>query len=167
MSARITLAGMLLGVAALAAAAWMRPGLRLVYNASDSAPRGWYRVVRPERLQIGDYVVARLPEAATALAASRGYVPRSVPVLKRIAAVEGKVVCVRDGVVSVNGAPIASILEVDGRGRPLAAWRHCRRLIKGELFLLNSAASASFDSRYFGPIDVSFVLGLATPLLHS
>jgi conjugative transfer signal peptidase TraF len=88
-------------------------------------------------------------------------------VLKRIAAVEGKVVCVRDGVVSVNGAPIASILEVDGRGRPLAAWRHCRRLIKGELFLLNSAASASFDSRYFGPIDVSFVLGLATPLLHS
>jgi conjugative transfer signal peptidase TraF len=167
MSARITLAGMLLGVAALAFAAWVRPGLRLVYNASDSAPRGWYRVARREHLQVGNYVIARLPEAVAALAASRGYVPRSVPVLKRIAAVEGQVTCVRKGIVSVNGARVASTLEVDGRGRPLTAWRHCRRLLKGELFLLNPAAPASFDSRYFGPLDVSFVLGQATPLLHT
>ena len=164
MSARITLVGMLLGVVALVSATWMRPALRLAYNASDSAPRGWYRVVRPQHLRVGDYVVARLPEVVATLAASRGYVPRSVPVLKRIAAVEGQTVCVRNGVVSVDGAPIASTLSVDGNGRPLTAWRHCRRLINGEIFLLNLPAPASFDSRYFGPIDASFVRGRALPM---
>jgi conjugative transfer signal peptidase TraF len=167
MSGRITLVGMLLGIVALVSATWMRPALRLVYNASESAPRGWYRVVRAEHLQVGDYVVARLPEAVATLAASRGYVPRSVPVLKRIAAVEGQAVCIRDRVVSVDGAPIASTLSVDVNGRLLTAWRHCRQLINGEIFILNLPAPASFDSRYFGPLDVSFVLGQATPLPHS
>jgi conjugative transfer signal peptidase TraF len=164
MSASITLVGTLLGVAALVSATWIRPALRVVYNASESAPRGWYRVVRPDQLRVGDYVVARLPEAVARLAASRGYLPRSVPALKRIVAVEGQTVCVHNGVVSVDGAPIASTIEVDGKGRTLTAWRHCRRRINGEIFLLNAAAPASFDSRYFGPIDASFVCGRALPM---
>jgi type IV secretory pathway protease TraF len=36
--------------------------------------------------------------------------------------------------------------------------------MQGELFLLNSSHPASFDSRYFGPLDRSFVIGKAVPL---
>jgi conjugative transfer signal peptidase TraF len=167
MSARVTLAGTLLGIVALVAAARMQPVLRIVYNASDSAPRGWYRIDHADRFRVGDTIVARLPEGVAMLAASRGYLPRSVPVLKRIAATSGQRVCIRDGAVAIDGAVVARVLEVDRSGRPLAAWLHCRRLVRGEIFLLNAAAPASFDSRYFGPLDVSFVLGQATLLLRS
>lgn len=165
MNARITLAGMLLGVITLVTAAWVKPVLRIVYNASDSAPRGWYRVVQSSHFRVGNYVVAQLPEDVATLAAGRGYLPRSVPVLKRIAAVSGQRVCIRDGVVAIEGAVVARTLDVDWNSRPLTAWLHCRRLVGGEIFLLNAAAPASFDSRYFGPIDVSFVRGVAVRLV--
>jgi conjugative transfer signal peptidase TraF len=158
------LIGMLLGLVAIFASAYATLALRLVYNTSDSAPRGWYAVHPMDQVRRGDDVVARLPQDVAMLAATRGYVPTSIPVLKRVAAVGGQHVCVRDGLVHVDGERIGSALDSDGVGRPLTAWRHCRRLLAGELFLMNSAVQASFDSRYFGPIDVSFVRGRAIRL---
>ena len=156
--------GMLLGLVAVLASAYATPALRLVYNASDSAPYGWYVVSPTAPVQRGDYIVARLPNDVAMLAAERGYVPLSIPVLKRVAAVGGQHVCVRDGLVYVDGVSIGNALDSDGVGRPLTAWPHCRRLLAGELFLMNPAAQASFDSRYFGPIDASFVRGRAIHL---
>jgi conjugative transfer signal peptidase TraF len=164
MTPHLSFIGMLLGVVALVGAAYCKPALRIAYNASDSAPRGWYVVVHPKQLRVGDYVVARLPDDIGSIAATRGYLPRSVPVLKRIAAVEGQRVCVRNALVYVNDEVIARTLEIDKSERPLTAWLHCRQLIEGELFLLNAAVPDSFDSRYFGPIDESFVRGRAIPL---
>ena len=43
-------------------------------------------------------------------------------------------------------------------------WAQCRQLVVDELFLLNVTNPASFDSRYFGPIDASFVVGRAVAL---
>jgi type IV secretory pathway protease TraF len=40
----------------------------------------------------------------------------------------------------------------------------CRPLVENELFLLSNTNPASFDSRYFGPIDTAAVLGVARPL---
>jgi type IV secretory pathway protease TraF len=51
--------------------------------------------------------------------------------------------------------------------RPLPAWSQCRVLLDGELFLLNPTRADSFDSRYFGPLDASFVRGRALPLFTS
>ena len=73
-------------------------------------------------------------------------------------------VCVTGGVVHTDGVPVATVLRVDGMGRPLLAWPSCRRLRPGELFLLSTTNPASFDSRYFGPVRVSAVLGIAHPL---
>jgi conjugative transfer signal peptidase TraF len=159
-----SLIGMLLGLVALLASACAAPALRLVYNASDSAPYGWYVVSPTAAVQRGDYIVARLPQDVAMLAATRGYVPTAIPVLKRVAAVSGQHVCVRDSLVYVDGEAIGSVLDSDGFGRPLTAWRLCRQLLAGELFLMNSTAQASFDSRYFGPIDASFVRGRAIRL---
>jgi conjugative transfer signal peptidase TraF len=155
---------LLLGTLALAWTTVVPASLRLVYNASDSAPRGFYMVRPAVDLRVGDYVVARLPEAAARFADARGYLPRSVPVLKQIVATEGHVACVRDGAVALDDVVVAQARRVDGQGRRLAPWNHCRRLVANELFLLNLARPDSFDSRYFGPVDASFVRGRAIPL---
>jgi conjugative transfer signal peptidase TraF len=140
----------------------IRPSPFLVYNASDSAPRGLYVVSPATNLRIGDYVVARLPRVAAELAAGRGYLPRSVPVLKQIVALAHQWICVKDGRVHVDETMVTPVLPEDGNRRPLKPWDGCRRLLPGEVFLLNVTNPASFDSRYFGPIDMSFVLGRAT-----
>ena len=158
------LLGSAVGVLAIAVSALVKPDIRLVYNPSKSAPPGWYVVHPAAQLEVGDYVVAQLPRDIAAFAAKRDYLPRHVPVLKRIAATAGQRVCVRSGTVLIDGVAVATTLTLDGKRRSLSAWSHCRRLEIGELFLLNASAPSSFDSRYFGPIDVSFVRGRANLL---
>jgi type IV secretory pathway protease TraF len=136
----------LLGVTALVAAAYLKPAARLVYNPTESAPRGWYVFVPMIRAQPGDYVVALQPSDTAALAATRGYLPRSVAILKQIAAVAGQRVCIRDAVVYIDGNVVARTLDTDAKERPLIARTHCRHLISDELFLLNPRNRASFDA---------------------
>ncbi len=97
-------------------------------------------------------------------AGQRGYLPSGVPILKRIGAIAPQSVCVREQVVLIDGAVAAIARAHDGARRPLPAWQHCRPLAGGELFLLSDTNPASFDSRYFGPIAASAVLGIARPL---
>lgn len=136
----------------------------LIYNPSESAPRGWY-AQRPVRaLQPGTLVFARLPAAAVAFADERGYLPRHLPILKRVGAIEGQRVCVENGLIRIEGRTVAIALLRDGRGRPLVHWRGCRALAHGEVFLFATRSQASFDSRYFGPVQREAILGEAVPL---
>ena len=138
--------------------------VHLVYNPSDSVPRGWYRIVSADSLQVGSIVLARLSAPAAALAAQRGYLPAGIPLLKRIGAVEPQWVCV-DGIsVRIDDVTVAAVTRADGHGRPLSAWSQCRRLAHGELFLLSNTNPASFDSRYFGPVRAPDVIGSAKPI---
>lgn len=156
------------GFAALAAPALHAPAARWVYNPSDSVPRGWYRIEPFEpshpALHVGDIVLARLPPEAAALAAQRGYLPERIPLLKRIGAMAPQRVCIAQRTVHVDDVPVALAREADGLGRGLPLWSHCRALRAGELFLLSATNPASFDSRYFGPIDAAAVLGSAQPM---
>jgi conjugative transfer signal peptidase TraF len=161
------LACMGLGLAALCAPTTLHVPVQLVYNPSDSVSRGWYRVGRIENansLHVGNIVLARLPVDVALLAAQRGYLPSGVPILKRIGAVAPQSVCVREQVVRIDGAAMVIARTHDGEHRPLPVWSQCRLLVGNELFLLGDANPASFDSRYFGPIAVSDVLGVARPL---
>lgn len=137
---------------------------RIVYNPSDSVPPGWYRIGPPDSLHVGSIVLARLPANAAALAAQRGYLPEHIPLLKRIGAMSPQQVCIEKHIVCIDGMPVAGVHATDGRGRPLSAWQQCRQLHDGELFLLSATNPASFDSRYFGPVAVSAVIGSAQPL---
>lgn len=161
---RRALLGMALGVAAMLASSLAKPSVRLAFNPSASAPRGWYEIAPTEPFQMGDFVVIRLPHDTARFADVRGYLPSSVPVLKQIVATAGQQVCMVGGQVYVDEVWLAKALDKDGQGRPMPKWNQCRRLIADELFLLNTSNPASFDSRYFGPIDASFVIGRATPL---
>ena len=162
MTRRVTMIGIAVGLAMMALSSAIRSEPRLVYNPSESAPRGWYVIHSVADVRIGDYLIVTLPHDIAAFAAKRGYLPLGVPVLKRVAATEGHQVCVRDGRIVIDGLPVADTRSYDGKHRQLIAWSHCRRLLAGELFLLNVDSGSSFDSRYFGPVDVSFVRGRAT-----
>ncbi|MEL1262863.1 S26 family signal peptidase [Pseudoxanthomonas putridarboris] len=159
----------LLGVAAAAvlligvAACALWPA-RLVYNPSDSAPRGWYAWWPLRDGRPGTPVFARLPADAAHLAHRRGYLPLHLPILKRIGAVGDQHACVRDGLVRIDDRVVALVRERDGAGRPLAAWPGCRTLAPDEVFLIASGHPASFDSRYFGPVGRDAILGEAVPL---
>ena len=171
MTPRLLFACMGVGLAALCAPVVLPMGTQdrvfVVYNPSDSVQRGWYRIGRMESaasLHVGSIVLARLPAGVAAFAAQRGYLPGGVPILKRISALAPQSVCVRGQLVRIDGAVVASARTHDGAHLPLQAWSQCRPLAVGELFLLGDANPASFDSRYFGPISASAVLGVARPL---
>ncbi|KRU93125.1 conjugal transfer protein [Pseudomonas aeruginosa] len=171
--ARLVLAGLsACGLAALAWASFVHPLPRLIYNPSDSVAVGWYRVnplgrrpgSLPRPLPVGSIVLTTLPPDAAALAAQRGYLPARVPLLKRVGAVAPQTVCVFDALVWIDGVLVAAVLPADRLGRPLPSWRQCRQLRSGELFLLSMTNPASFDSRYFGPVNAGAVIGVAHPV---
>ncbi len=171
--ARIVLAGLAAcGLAALAWASFVHPLPRLIYNPSDSVAVGWYRIdpfdprtaSLPRPLSVDSIVLVPLPTTPAALAAQRGYLPVRVPLLKRVGAVAPQHVCVFDALVWIDGVPVAAVRPADRLGRPLPSWPQCRQLRPGELFLLSVTNPASFDSRYFGPVSASAVIGVARPI---
>jgi conjugative transfer signal peptidase TraF len=158
------LAASLVAVIALGLPLVARPLPRFVYNASASAPLGFYRLVPAGHLAPGDLVLAHLPDAAARLAADRRYLPLSVPIVKRVVALAGDLVCADSGIVVVNDRLAAATLAMDREGRPLPAWHGCRPLAPGEVFLLMPNIPASFDGRYFGPIPRTAIIGRLVPL---
>ncbi len=171
--AHLVLAGLTAcGLAALAWTFLAQPQPRLIYNPSDSVAVGWYRVEPldhradplPRPVSVGSIVLTTLPPDVAALAAQRGYLPVRVPLLKRVGAVAPQKVCIAGGIVRIDGMPSAAVLPADRWGRPLSSWQQCRQLRSGELFLLSATNPASFDSRYFGPISASAVIGVAHPV---
>jgi conjugative transfer signal peptidase TraF len=171
--ARLVLAGLsACGLAALAWASFVHPLPRLIYNPSDSVAVGLYRIEPfdlraaslPRPLPVDSIVLVPLPDRAATLAAQRGYLPTRVPLLKRVGAVAPQHVCIVAGQVRIDGVPSAAVLPADRLGRPLPSLQLCRRLEPGELFLLSVTNPASFDSRYFGPVSASAVIGVAHPV---
>ena len=153
-----------LGVILIAAASGYRVAPKIIYNPSSSAPHGWYAVKSPTELHRGDFALVRLPAPIARFADERQYLPRTVPLLKQISAMAGDRVCERCGLVRINDVVTARSLMRDGAGRPLVAWNECRPLRDEELFLIGTSSSASFDSRYYGPVSVESVIGVAIPL---
>ncbi|HEV2899541.1 MAG TPA: conjugative transfer signal peptidase TraF [Pseudaminobacter sp.] len=161
--ARRTIAVAAIGLGLIGFTAFVKPSPWLIWNASASAPVGLYRVgfTAPAR---GDLVLVRPPESVADLAENRGYLPRNVPLVKRLAALPGEHVCAfKDGII-IGGEIVARRLETDRQHRPLPRWNECRKLGRGEVFLLGDDAPASFDSRYFGPVPVANVIGRLVPL---
>ena len=138
--------------------------LRVVYNASASVPIGWYAVEDAAAVAVGDIVVVHPPARAEQLLVQRGYIGANVPLLKRVAAQAGTLVC-RSGDTIVVGKTVVGIArETDALSRPLPRWSGCRELRAHEVFLFNHDAPGSFDGRYLGPTPARDIIGKARPL---
>jgi conjugative transfer signal peptidase TraF len=151
------------GAIGLLAFASSRPLPVLVWNASESAPIGLY-YVQPGALFVTTLVLAMPPEPLASSLARGGYLPRGVPLLKRILALPRQSVCRDELTISVDGVDVGTAREHDRRGRALPVWRGCQTIADGEVFLMNWDEPASLDSRYFGPIPASAIIGRAEPL---
>ena len=154
-----TAAVSLLGFASIASFA-----PRLIWNASASTPVGFYTIGDAGGLDVTDLVAVDAPEPLATFLSDGGYLPRGVPLLKRVAALPGQRVCRTGLALTVDGVPMGDALDRDRRGRPLPVWQGCRLVAAGELFLMNWQVRDSLDGRYFGPLPAASVIGRATPL---
>lgn len=135
---------------------------KLIYNASESAPVGFYWI-DDRRAERGDYVLVRTPERVRNLVEDRRYLPPDTPLIKRVAGANGDVVCRRNREILIDGVTVAVARTVDGMGRRMPVWTGCHHLRVMRVFLLQQHPQ-SFDSRYFGPVGRSLVFGRATYL---
>jgi conjugative transfer signal peptidase TraF len=163
------IAGLLWGVVQIAESA----GIRI--NHTPSLAQTVWRVTPVRRpLQRGQIVSfcppdnAIIRQARARLYLGPGICPGGTePLLKRIEALGGDRVSLGEAGVSVNGVLLAgtSRLRSDWRGRPIAVIGLGTRLIDADAFWAGATAHPhSFDSRYFGPVPLSHVIGVATPI---
>ncbi|MBN1640948.1 MAG: signal peptidase I [Anaerolineae bacterium] len=101
-----------------------------------------YRLHEPRR---GDVVVLRMPERGPEL------------LIKRVIALPGETIEVRDGAVLVNGVR----LEEPYLGRPTSGTFGPTLVPEGQLFVMGDNRGASNDSRVFGPVDRTRIIGRA------
>lgn len=137
---------------------------KLIYNLSPSAPIGWYRIDPKSRAERGDLVAAYAADWARDMGDERDYLPRDLPLIKTVWAVEGDEICYKSGSVAASRRPTLAVPGVDGAGRSLPALEGCQTLGEDEVFLVSIQTDASWDSRYFGAVKRSEVLGRAVYL---
>jgi conjugative transfer signal peptidase TraF len=159
-------AAVLLGASAIAIAG----GFRL--NLTPSEPLGLWRIEPLQRaVAVGDLVFVCPPATAPFIEArDRGYLRNGLcagglaPLIKTVMALPGQRIDVR-GIVAVDGKPIpaSSVRPTDGEGRAVRPF--AGGIVPPEHLFLYSSFASSYDSRYFGPIPASGLLGLARPVL--
>lgn len=135
----------------------------LLWNASASVPLGLYFLQSTDTRYIAELVAVMPPEPLATFLADRDYLPRGVPMLKRVLALPGQTVCREGLTILVDAIAMGRARARDGHGRPLPSWQGCRLIAAGELFLMNWQSADSLDGRYFGPVPASAVIGRAQP----
>ncbi len=168
MTRRLTTLLFTAGAAALALSTIMaKPAKYYVWNASGSVPVGLYRLQPTGNLFVTELVAVQPPESVATFLSERGYLPRGVPMLKRVLGLPGQIVC-RDGLaVTVDNIALGEARERDSRGRPLPVWQGCRVIADGEVFLMNWQSADSLDGRYFGVLPAAVIIGRAEPVWTS
>jgi len=138
--------------------------IRYIWNASESVPIGLYLIQPTGRLFVTELVAVAPPEPLAAFLADGGYLPRGVPLLKRVLALPGQTVCRDRRTITVDQIWVGETRDHDGRGRLLPIWQGCHVLADGEVFVMNWQSANSLDGRYFGALPATAILGRAEPL---
>ncbi|WP_353621158.1 conjugative transfer signal peptidase TraF [Labrenzia sp. R4_2] len=161
----LSLAGMVIG--GIAAAGTFG---RYRINTTPSFPLGLWRIEALSReVRLGDTLFICPPADAPTIkvARERLYLPAGLcdggmaPLIKTVVALPGQTITVEGDQVAIDGELLAhSIIQAkDGQGRTLTA--HAGGVVPADALFVHSDYVASFDSRYFGPIPASGILGLA------
>ena len=141
-----------------------KPVPRYIWNASGSVPIGLYRLHPTGRLAVSQLVAVQSPEPLATFLADRRYLPRGIPLLKRVLALPGQTACRDHLAITVDNIEMGAARAHDRSGRPLPIWEGCHVIAGGEVFLMNWQSADSFDGRYFGVLPTSAIIGTAEPL---
>lgn len=138
----------------------------ILQNVSPSSPLGFY-FYTGDAPRIGDYLAfhphgrgfERVTEAT-------GLPMPEVPMLKRVIAGPGDQVCYsrEHDVFRVNDGPPLGIEERAFQGRKIPLWEGCRALTAREYFVHSDRIPNSLDSRFYGPVQASTIVGTYAPL---
>jgi conjugative transfer signal peptidase TraF len=153
-------------VSALAATTsiFIHPQKKLIWNASASAPIGLYRIEPGNHVDVTDLVAVMPPDDVARFMDERRYLPKGLPLLKRVLALSGTRVCRQGNAITAYDMVYGAALDRDTRGRPLPVWQGCITIGQDEAFFMNWDSADSFDSRYFGALPLTSVVGRAIPL---
>ncbi|MNR96560.1 Peptidase S26 [compost metagenome] len=151
-------------------AAGFGAGIRI--NTTPSEPLGLWRIVPTNRpVEIGDLVFVCMPDSTERKEGkSRGYLLWGLcpggtgPLIKEVVAMAGQDIAI-DRNVSIDGVTLdrSLLVQHDGLGRPLRPY--LGGIVPAGQVFLHSPFAGSWDSRYFGPVPVSGILGLAREVL--
>lgn len=141
-------------------------------NLTPSEPLGLWRIVALDRpASTGDLVFICPPQTpAVREARERGYLrvgtcPSGIaPLIKTVVGVSGQHVEISVG-VTIDGRPVpfSDVVERDGKGRPMTPF--AGGVVPAGSLFLHSPFAGSYDSRYFGPLPASGILGLAQEVI--
>ena len=148
-------------------------GFRFI--STSSVPKGlWWVHAGPAKR--GSYVLVCLPPRVALEGRRAGYLfsgfcpGRVLPVMKRVIALAGDRVTVSRTGLSVNGRAIigSARLSRDSRGRPIMTTvvASTYRVAPNVIWLLGDWFK-SWDSRYYGGVSSSRIIGVGMPLLVS
>lgn len=145
-------------------------GLRI--NTTPSEPLGLWRIVRLDRpVERGDILFICPPLSLEMREArSRGYLRFGLceggiaPLIKTVTALPGQDVDIGEE-VRIDGKILAHsrIWSMDGKRRQLNPYVGGK--VGADQVYLHSDFPGSYDSRYFGPLPVSNILGLAQEVI--
>lgn len=137
-------------------------------NLTPSESLGLWRFVEPDRpILVGDLIFICPPNTGVMREArARGYLRfglcagRVAPLIKTVVATSGQVIEIRDD-VRVDGRPLphSRVARTDGQGRSMV--HYDGGVVPPGAVFLHSEFPGSFDSRYFGPLPMDGILGLA------
>jgi conjugative transfer signal peptidase TraF len=140
---------------------------KIVRNTTDSLPHGIYYITSRANLNYGDIVCFAVPTHVERIVYGRGWLNEGNIMMKKVAAMPGDRIC-SDGskftITSADKTKAGAIRPADRQGRPLPAFKYCGVIEKNLLFVGSATDPQSFDSRYFGLVQIQEVIGVAKPL---
>ena len=147
------------GLSALAIAPALQEHPLLIINETASMTKGLYAYTdKANTLKRGDIVALKMALGANAyLVDELGY-PETTLLIKRVAGTSGDIMCRHGTTVTINAKTVHASGK-DRLGNSLPYWDGCAVLQPNQVFLLGDHPN-SFDSRYFGPVTNSELLGI-------
>jgi signal peptidase I len=89
--------------------------------------------------------------------------PSSQELIKRVVGRPGDRIAIRNGHVIRNGAPVSEPYAEPCGGGPLCTFPEAIVVPRGDYFMLGDNRGESDDSRFWGPVPKSWMLGKVVP----
>ena len=136
---------------------------KFILTTSPSMPRGIYHIDYDSPLKRGDIIVFRLSEEVEETMASRPWLMARARYVKRIGGIRGDRICRSESGLLINDSPPLPLYSSDQQGIPLPQLPSgCFTVQEDEFLPISEHFPRSFDGRYYGPLKLSLIEGVAT-----